>query len=694
MIFCETASEHADAFDELCVFASQLAALGLEAMIGVGSVTGHLSRNQQFDALTRITSASPTAGDMVIILRAHEINDRGMARLRRMGLEDGGVGVLAVGRFPDMQARIGVKTKLSYVLGVTPEVLDVPGGFCGGKHHTPVFGAPIERAARRDDRATILLISPDLKDPARQQSLLALALNPSYHVLVMTDGRTKGEMSKTLGQGIAFYHFGELLPCELAGSVDACLIFSEPTSSYRQQALIADLMARGAAIVDCAPARGWSKACPALMVGPSDLVAAGVFISGTVLPHREMIASETNSALARSGEISPEPLRTAIRAVQGEPAEGPTETPKAGRAGRRPGQVLFVPTNGVGLGHAQRCSLIASEFDRSAPRPRFAAFPSCMRMLKGYGFDVMPLVSRSQLHIQEHENDLVNYSRLHALTEDTSTLVFDGGYVFDSIYRTIMDRSLASVWVRRGMWQKGQDNSIALDREKAFTRVIVPMEAFDELNESYSRGAHVCQVGPIVQRMDMSTRKRNKLRQELARHYGVEFKHLAVTMLGGGVAADRSAQIAATCALMSKREDVLHLLVTWPTATVEAGAFNWRNTRVVKTHHASALVAASDLYLSAVGYNSFHEAMYNRVPTIFLAQMNAFMDDQQSRAMAAVRRDCADIVSPSEMLSLDRKIGEFLDQGRADEIRANLTALTLPETGNTEAARLIMEMAQ
>lgn len=693
MIFCETASEHSDAFDELCVFTAQLQALGCEAAIGLGSVAGQLNRNQQFDAATRISSARPGRGDLIIVLRAHEINDRGMQRLRKSVVDADDVGVLAIGRFPDMQARIGAKTKLSYVLGVTPETLDAPAGFCGGKHHTPVFGAAIPDAPRREAHRTVLLVSPDLKDSARQQALVALSMNPSHRILVMSDGRTKSEMTKVLGQDVTFFHFSEILPTELAGSIDACLIFSEPNSSYRQQALIANLAARGAAIVDCAKGRGWSKGCPAFMAGPSDLLAVSGFLDGTVLPHRDMIAAETSAALARSGIVSTEALFEAIACAQ--PAiEAVAMSRSVAKRAQKSGQVLFIPTNGVGLGHAQRCSLIASEFDRAAPRPRFAAFPSCMRMLKGYGFDVMPLVSRSPLHMQEHENDLVNFSRLHAVTEDTDTLVFDGGYVFDSIYRTIMDRGLSSVWVRRGMWQKSQDNSIALDREKAFSRVIVPMEAFDELNESYSRGSHVRQVGPIVQRIEMSTRKRNKLRRGLAERYGVEFKHLAVTMLGGGVAADRSAQIAATCAHYARRDDVLHLLVTWPTATVEAGAFNWHNTRVVKTHHASALVAASDLYFSAVGYNSFHEAMYNRVPTIFLAQMNSFMDDQQSRAMAAVRRDCADIVAPTEMVSLGHKISEFLDQGRADEIRANLSDLTLPETGNAEAARLIMELSQ
>jgi UDP-N-acetylglucosamine:LPS N-acetylglucosamine transferase len=233
---------------------------------------------------------------------------------------------------------------------------------------------------------------------------------------------------------------------------------------------------------------------------------------------------------------------------------------------------------------------------------------------------------------------------------------------------------------------------VALEREKIFHRVIVPLEVFEELNDQYSAGTQVRAVNPIVQRLRMTVEQRERLRREIGEHFGVEFRHLAVTMLGGGVSADRSAQTAAVCALMAKRPDTLHLAVVWPTATIEPGTFNWPNTRVVKTHHASPLVAASDLYISAVGYNSFHEVIYNRVPTVFMAQMSAEQDDQHRRAMAAVARGLADIVAPTEMLSLRAKVIDFLDGGRSGELRDRLGGLDLPVPGNEEAARVVLEL--
>ena len=112
-----------------------------------------------------------------------------------------------------------------------------------------------------------------------------------------------------------------------------------------------------------------------------------------------------------------------------------------------------MPTNGVGLGHAQRCALIASALGPGRRPPVFAAFPSCMRLVKSHGFDVMPLIGRSHLHAQSHEHDLANYLRLRALCAGARTLVFDGGYIFDSVYRTVLEGGVSGVWIRRGLWQ-------------------------------------------------------------------------------------------------------------------------------------------------------------------------------------------------------------------------------------------------
>ena len=449
-------------------------------------------------------------------------------------------------------------------------------------------------------------------------------------------------------------------------------------------------------LLDGTPGQVITKENDAFIPAPPGLPGLDSYLQGEILPNLARIGSHVRAsraaAAASAGPVLTflgEEARTAA-APAASSRRLPADTART--PGPPPGRIVFMPTNGVGLGHAQRCALIAGAL-ATGMAPAFAAFPSCLRLLRSHGFDVMPLVGRSTLHAQSHEHDLANYLRLRALTAGARTLVFDGGYVFDSVYRTVLEREVSGVWIRRGLWQAGQDNSVALDREKAFDRVIVPSEAFEELNAAYSRGDHLHSVGPVVQQVALSPTARSDLRDRLAERYNHRFERLVVSLLGAGVAADRGMQIQALCGTLERRSDTLHLVVAWPTATLEPAWFGWRNSRVVRTQHAAVLAVAADLAITAAGYNSFHESLYNRVAAIFIPQTGAFMDDQRARARAARDRNLAAMVEASELMTLERLVNRHLDSGEAEAMRARLAAATLPEPGTAQAARLIEETA-
>jgi hypothetical protein len=675
MLWCETGGEAPHDFEDLAVVVSQLDALGLPACVDLRSVPAGLSRNAQFDLAPFLRDGPPGPGDRVLLVAAQRMSDRKLADLRRLGGAEPRAS-FAFGGFENRQALIGAKAKLSYVLSQDPEIVDlkaagVPGRDC------PVFGVP--RAAPPSARPRLLIVGPDLQDSRQAAALVALALSPRFRTAVLTDGKLKHDWIAAHGPGVAFYHFGELLPATLAERVDIFASFRPLQRNHRLQSLVANLAVSGAALLDGSAGHAVAQAHDAFIRAPIDLLGLAAFLDSEITPNLAAIADQVRAS-ATAARFSGAALAARLGTA---PAAAPP---------RAEGRVVFLPTNGVGLGHAQRCTLIAAGLDPARPAPAFAVFPSCMGLVKAYGHDATPLVSRSSLHAQSHENDLANYLRLRALAAPADTLVFDGGYVFDSVYRTILERRLQGVWIRRGLWQAGQDNTTALDREKAFARVIVPGEAFAELNVPYSHGEQVRAVGPIVQRIALDPSRRAELRAELARRFGLEFERLIVTQLGAGVAADRAAQIQALCGMMERRSDALHLVVLWPTATLQPSWFGWRRSRVVKTHRAGVLAAAADLLITAAGYNSFHEVLYNALPAIFLPQTGAFMDDQKARARAARDRGLAGLVEPQELMTLEREIARRLDPQEAAEARRRLAALDLPEPGNARAAALIEEL--
>jgi hypothetical protein len=693
MIWCETAAPDARAMERLAVFVSQVNALGLEAGIDVRAVPGGLHRSVRFDIAPYLLDRPLERADQVVLIAADQMTDAKLVELRRL-LGGEPRACIAFGRFGRRQQLIGAKAKLSYIFNRDPTIIDLgergsPGSGLGGD---PVFGAPRRLGAWRGAmaRPRLMVAHPSLDDVAQVAALTALALSQQVELAVLTDGEAKKAWQAARGSALPIYNYGEILPFDLAERMDILACMTPLQANYRLQCLVANAATAGVVLLDCTPDHATANTIDAFIRAPWELIGLTSFLGGEVLPNLGQLQAHTRASVPRSwsGTYAKQVFEAQSRA--GSKLSRPIAAVR--RSPEPPARLVFVPTNGVGLGHAQRCTLVAAELDRTRVDPVFAAFPSCIGLVKDYGFDVMPLVQRSPLHLQTYENDLPNYVRLKALTTKARALVFDGGYVFDSIYRTIVENRLAGVWLRRGLWQGQQDNSIALDRAKMFARIIVPTEAFDELNDHRSWSERAQHVGPIVRRHSLDSAGRDRLRHDLALRYDLSFDRLVVTQLGGGVAADRGPQVQALCGIMERRSDVLHLVVVWPTAVVQPGWSAWSRSRVVRTRHAGVLAAAADLCISAAGYNSFHEILYGALPAILMPQMGKGMDDQMARAGAARNRDLVGVVEPHQLMAVDRLVTRFLDAGEATAAKQRLAALELPPPGNSRAAALIEEL--
>ncbi|MBA3910288.1 MAG: hypothetical protein C0524_10480 [Rhodobacter sp.] len=690
--------------DAATVLVASLRAAGLPSGLVATSIPGGLSQNLICEAARVISPAAISGPDRLLVLSGQTATDTHFASLRR--LAGSGIGGCVVsGRFDIRQAEIGIRAKFGYVLGKEPEVLALldEDETLLASSIAPVFGVDRARAPDADGRLRVLLIAPSLEAGKGNAAFQALSVSRKLQVTILTDGAGKTTLRGS-GVPLPVYHYGEVPLRALVARTDVAVFCQPVARSYAMRMMLADCALSGVALLDASTGFLNRKRDPAFIPAPSDPAALAGFLVAEVRPDvGDLARISRGSALARQSQETLAALRRALGerltgiadlSADGNATLARPRVPASHEATAPESRVVFMPTNGVGLGHAQRCALVADKLAQGPVTPAFAAFPSCMRLIKSYGFDVMPLVPKSGLHAEPFANDVVNTVRLDHLLGTAAAFVFDGGHVFTSVFRNILEWRVPSVWIRRGLWQSGQDNSVALDREKAFDRVIVPLEAFSELNEDYSHGAHIVRVGPIVQQIDLSQSERGAIRQGLAARYGRSFEHLVVTMLGGGVAADRSAQTIAVAASLARRSDALHLVVVWPTATIDPGLYSWPNTRVVRTHHASVLAAAADLYISAVGYNSFHEAMYNRIPTIFVPQMAQYMDDQRSRAAAAVERDLARLVEPQDLLTLDRTIARMLDAGEAEAMRSRLHQIDLPASGAAAAAACIADLAK
>lgn len=674
MIFCENGSSDAADFDNLVVLVSQLRGCGVPAVIAADSAPRDLRPSHQFDATPFLTRAPYCSTDSILLLDAHKAGPERATSLRELtqGVD---AKCIAFGEFATRQSEITIAGRLAYALNINPQLHQTDASALFVDSTKPVFGSSLNKADRTNPR--VGLFAPDLSNPEARAQLQMLRLGKGFDFEIITTGAAKKNWIDQDGYQTAVWHLGELLPRALAARYDIAVMFAKPAGWLRMQMLVANLCAQGTPLIDATASRDWVGKSRDIIAGPTRISDLGVWLEGSILPDLPKLQEAAQSSDLTKAFGLPPVLRDLQHAL-----------PQHKSRKRRSRNIVFMPTNGVGLGHAKRCSLIADQI-RAEAKPFFAAFPSCTGMLTASGFDTVPLVSRAT-HCPPHTNDLVNFGRLSGLAEDAAALVFDGGYVFDSIMRAAADHARPSIWIRRGLWQAGQNNQVALDRQKTFNRIVVPTEAFDELNGDREARETIRYVGPIVQEMQSSKKARKELRDKLTSSLGLNGEKLVITMLGGGVAADRRAQINAICTHMEKQPDAMHIVVVWPTATTDPGWFQYKNTRVVQSVHASVLLPLADLFISAIGYNSFHEAIYGQIPTIFIPQMASFMDDQRARGQAAADREIAVLIEPWEILSLTKAIDDCLAE-RGAVLRKNLSGLNLPQSGAAAAARHILE---
>ncbi|SPH23320.1 UDP-N-acetylglucosamine--N-acetylmuramyl-(pentapeptide) pyrophosphoryl-undecaprenol N-acetylglucosamine transferase [Defluviimonas aquaemixtae] len=683
MILIEAGECSERAFDAKLLLAAQLAGRGHRVVLDERSLPERLDRHQKYDSVRFLAELDPTAISRVVVIGAENLASETAAGLRstKIGPE---TRVTAIGRFADRQSAIAARAKIAYATGREPELLDleeiqgsplVPGAI------SPLAAAPAPAGAASNVPQLFLFLPQEaLDEPQTLQILGAMDQIPSYRLNLILPGKGKEQIRASRFSGLLVHSYSELPPAGFAALADIAAFFGDRVPGERMAAFALDLMRSGKVVIDCTVGAGFAAAGAPAVRGPEDPMALAAYVEHTVLVNRGEIGRQARQSpwLARRG------IEVLERAL-----DLPSNVDESGGNTPSDPRRIFVPTNGVGLGHAQRCTLVASEL-KQPERCFFAAFPSCLGLILDKGFDCLPLVAKSPHHPEDHANDLLTYLRLHRCARAGDQLIFDGGYVFDSIYRIILEMGLDAVWIRRGLWQAGQSVRAPMERERIFSRVILPGEAFEELNSVPFFDPRKHAVGPVVQHAPAPGKtERTERRRALAERFGVEFNRLVVTMLGGGVAADRSVQMQALAAMMAARPDCLHLIVLWPGAAVPLGVQGWPNTRVVQTKAALALCQIADAVVSAAGYNSFHELLYHGIPTIFVPQMASFMDDQERRAQAAADRGLAEVVLAHELLLLERKVAELLDNGRAEAMGAALAAAVLPERGNALAAQLI-----
>jgi glycosyltransferase involved in cell wall biosynthesis len=330
------------------------------------------------------------------------------------------------------------------------------------------------------------------------------------------------------------------------------------------------------------------------------------------------------AAAGKGADVSPlsaSPAHTPLPAGQSRSQRSMT--------GRR--RVLFVATNGIGLGHITRLMAIA---ERMSPdiEPFFLTLSAGSSIVEARGHPVDYIPSASKIGVTDNSWNEVFAQELLAAVEAfaVNSVVFDSNHPFPGLLKVLGARpDLNWIWIRRGMW--ASNHGLDPSMQHRFDMVIEPGEFASDEDHGITAQLRAGVIGvPPILLLDKGDRLS---RQEAASALGVDpAGRIAVVQLG----SERNFDVSRL------RPVVMTELITRGVQVVDAV-----NPLAPKREdHAGETVQkaiypiaryfnAVDLMITNAGYNSFHECVYGGIPAIFVPNEAPEMDEQTIRAAYA-----------------------------------------------------------
>lgn len=295
--------------------------------------------------------------------------------------------------------------------------------------------------------------------------------------------------------------------------------------------------------------------------------------------------------------------------------------------------ILFIATNGAGLGHLTRCLAIARKIKVKRPELEiiFLTTSLALTAVNREGFTAYCIPSSMLIkNISAAQWNVLLKNMLTSLLQlyPFSAVIFDGAMPYASVTAAIAsEKQIPKIWIKRG---SVKSDDIAEKRnlaESNFDYIIIPKEAGSAPLPNDDKHFY---VDPIVY-LD-----KNELwsKEEVRRYLKISpDKKVCYIQLGAGNINNIDSDIYKIVNELRKRGNIMMVLgesiIGNELKIIEDDII------ILKDYPNAKYFNGFDFAVSACGYNSFHELLYFEVPTLFLPNMNTQTDDQYARAVIA-----------------------------------------------------------
>lgn len=351
--------------------------------------------------------------------------------------------------------------------------------------------------------------------------------------------------------------------------------------------------------------------------------------------------------------------------------------------------VLFVPSNGVGMGHVNRLIAVARRLDNKFS-PIFASMAKSLRPIEAFGYRAEYLPSRADTGTNADRWDEWFGYELRNIVEryNPDAVVFDGNNPTPGLINAVLSEGRSKlIWMRRGMISSKP--SPFLDNVQFMDLTIEPgdVSAGEDTGPLAHRRGEALQVRPITLLDRTELLDRDVARKKL----GLSLDRPAVLVqLGAGANRNLAVITDEVMDYLSKIESLQIVLAEWEGSS--ASYRHYPGVKRLRGHPISGFFNAFDFSIAAAGYNTFHDVLSSGLPTIFVANRHPEMDNQAKRAEFAQNNSAGFDVPEDRLYQIEPICEALLREEVREIISENCLTLSM-ENGAQEAADAIAMLA-
>lgn len=347
--------------------------------------------------------------------------------------------------------------------------------------------------------------------------------------------------------------------------------------------------------------------------------------------------------------------------------------------------VLFVTSNGAGLGHLSRLLAIAQGLDDDV-RAEFLTMSKAYRTFgnSGYVVHYFPSADTADIPVAQWNRKFTQHFTDLVRDRMPSVVVFDGTWVYHGLTEVCRGLGIPLVWVQRGNWRTEVDRSSSQrhDAGSVADEVILPGDFAVHEHVEVGNDINTVRVGPIT----LVRRAQLFGREEALDKLGLDHSSKYILAnLGGGILGD------SVDVLTFLRDTVEELGEPWKLVTVQsplsASAEPESSSHTqISAYPIAQYARAFEFVVSAAGYNSVQESISLGIPSVFIPNEAAITDDQTARALGASEKGWA--LSARDNHELKNAVMDLAESDQLSYLREQLAAVH-EASGAAEAAEAL-----